>query len=239
MIRSRNGYLKTPNYAHANNATPVSVDDDEFTTSVDAILGAVTEQTRMVYIANPENPAGTYLGDAEIRRLHALPCPITCCWFSIAPMRNTSMPPITTRVTGSPRKPITSSSRIPFPRYTGWPVCASAGYTPTPNIVDMVSRIGLTFPVATPSVSRGHGRTRPIASICNRVYRNQSSPAPIVFRRDAANSGSGFTRARPISCCSNSKTATHPAAGCAEYLSHRGISIAPICFARPTKTVFA
>ena len=74
MIRSCNGYLKTPNYAFANNAVPVSVADQAFTTSVDAILGAVTEKTRMVYMANPENPAGTYISGAEVRRLHqALP----------------------------------------------------------------------------------------------------------------------------------------------------------------------
>lgn len=36
MIRNRNGYLKTPNYAYANNAEPIA-DDDEFTTSVNAM----------------------------------------------------------------------------------------------------------------------------------------------------------------------------------------------------------
>ena len=59
MIRSCNGYLKTPNYAHANNAIPVSVDDVDFTACVDNILAAVNDNTRMVYFANPENPAGT------------------------------------------------------------------------------------------------------------------------------------------------------------------------------------
>ena len=69
MIRSCNGYLKTPNYAFANNAVPVSVADKAFTTSVDAILEPLTDKTRMVYLANPENPARTHISGAEARRL--------------------------------------------------------------------------------------------------------------------------------------------------------------------------
>lgn len=52
-------------------ATPVVVPDKDYATDVDAILAAVTERTRMVYIANPNNPTGTYSSRAEIARLHA------------------------------------------------------------------------------------------------------------------------------------------------------------------------
>src|SRR5690606_743322 len=41
------------------------------TADVDAILAAVTPRTRLVYLANPNNPTGTYLSIAEVRRLHA------------------------------------------------------------------------------------------------------------------------------------------------------------------------
>ncbi len=71
LIRSANGYLKVPNYAHANDAEVISVPDDDFKPSVDRMIAALTERTRIVYLANPENPAGTYLGGAEVRRLHA------------------------------------------------------------------------------------------------------------------------------------------------------------------------
>src|SRR6202000_2939320 len=38
---------------------------------VDATLARVTPRTRMVYIANPNNPTGTYVPHDELRRLHA------------------------------------------------------------------------------------------------------------------------------------------------------------------------
>ncbi len=71
LIRSANGYLKVPNYAYANDANVISVPDDVFKPSVDRMIAALTDKTRIVYLANPENPAGTYLSGAEVRRLHA------------------------------------------------------------------------------------------------------------------------------------------------------------------------
>lgn len=71
LIRSANGYLKVPNYAHANDAAVVSVPDDNFRPSVDGMIAAISGRTRIVYLANPENPAGTYLAGSEVRRLHA------------------------------------------------------------------------------------------------------------------------------------------------------------------------
>jgi histidinol-phosphate aminotransferase len=45
--------------------------EKNFTTDVDAILACVTPKTRMVFLANPNNPTGTYTPIAEVRRLHA------------------------------------------------------------------------------------------------------------------------------------------------------------------------
>lgn len=52
-------------------ATPVVADDRDYATDVDAILAAVTERTTLVFVANPNNPTGTYAGREEIARLHA------------------------------------------------------------------------------------------------------------------------------------------------------------------------
>ncbi len=53
----------------AAGAIPVEVPEKDLCTDVDAILAAVTPRTRMVFIANPNNPTGTYLPFDEVRRL--------------------------------------------------------------------------------------------------------------------------------------------------------------------------
>ncbi|MFW2851008.1 histidinol-phosphate transaminase [Sphingomonas sp. TX0543] len=52
-------------------ATPVVAPDKDYATDVDAILAAVTDRTRIVFVANPNNPTGTYAPRADIERLHA------------------------------------------------------------------------------------------------------------------------------------------------------------------------
>ncbi|MFC3097020.1 histidinol-phosphate transaminase [Alteraurantiacibacter palmitatis] len=52
-------------------AEPVVAPDRDFGTDVDALLAAITGKTRVVFLANPNNPTGTYLPRAELARLHA------------------------------------------------------------------------------------------------------------------------------------------------------------------------
>ena len=52
-------------------ATLVVAPDADYATDVDAILSAVTERTRVVFVANPNNPTGTFADAGEIGRLHA------------------------------------------------------------------------------------------------------------------------------------------------------------------------
>lgn len=53
----------------ANGATPVIAPETNLTADVDQILSVVTDKTRMVFLANPNNPTGTYLPFSEVRRL--------------------------------------------------------------------------------------------------------------------------------------------------------------------------
>ena len=69
LICSRNGYQKFPNYAYANDAVPVRAADEEFTAAVDEILNCISDRTRIIMLANPDNPTGTWLSGAEVRRL--------------------------------------------------------------------------------------------------------------------------------------------------------------------------
>ena len=70
-IHTEHGFLVYPIQIKAAGATPVVAPERELTASVDAILERVTERTRIVFLANPNNPTGTYLPHDEVRRLHA------------------------------------------------------------------------------------------------------------------------------------------------------------------------
>ena len=52
-------------------ATPVVAPDNFYATDVDALLACVSDATRVVYLANPNNPTGTLTSRAELARLHA------------------------------------------------------------------------------------------------------------------------------------------------------------------------
>lgn len=71
LIHSKNAYMQFPIYARLAGATAVAANDNDFRYDVDSILSHVNASTRIVLIANPDNPSGTYLSAAEIRRLHA------------------------------------------------------------------------------------------------------------------------------------------------------------------------
>jgi histidinol-phosphate aminotransferase len=73
-IYTKHGFSIYPIFTMAAGGKPVVAAEKNYTADVDAILAAVTERTRIVFIANPNNPTGTYVPFDEIRRLHsALP----------------------------------------------------------------------------------------------------------------------------------------------------------------------
>ncbi|MBB5984207.1 histidinol-phosphate transaminase [Sphingobium lignivorans] len=71
IIYSRFGFSVYPIATRRVGATPVVAPDKEYATDVDAILARVTERTRLVFIANPNNPTGSYSTREDIARLHA------------------------------------------------------------------------------------------------------------------------------------------------------------------------
>jgi histidinol-phosphate aminotransferase len=69
-IHTTHGFLVYPIATLGTGAKPVIAPETNYTASVDAILAAVTRKTKVVFLANPNNPTGTYVSFDEIKRLH-------------------------------------------------------------------------------------------------------------------------------------------------------------------------
>jgi histidinol-phosphate aminotransferase len=222
MIRSRNGYLKTPNYAHANNALPISVEDIEFTTSVDAILAAVTDQTRMVYVANPENPAGTYLSGKEIRRLHHhLPdhviLVLDCAYEEYVDAEDYEAG----HVLASETKNVVVTRT--FSKIYGLAGARIGWMYGDEEIVDMVSRIGLTFPLSSPAVAAAEAALADENHI-SRIYKINCGLRQRFSRRMQA-LGLKVYPSQTNFVLVEFSSGQFSATNCAQYLSHQGIAV--------------
>ncbi|MFC5736851.1 histidinol-phosphate transaminase [Sinirhodobacter huangdaonensis] len=69
VLFTEHGFLMYRIAALGAGATPVAVAERERTTDVDALLKACTKKTKLVFLANPNNPTGTMIGLAELERL--------------------------------------------------------------------------------------------------------------------------------------------------------------------------
>ena len=70
-IYTAHGFLVYRIAILTNGATPVIAPEKNLTTDVDAILARVTDRARVVFLANPNNPTGTYIPFDEVRRLRS------------------------------------------------------------------------------------------------------------------------------------------------------------------------
>jgi len=69
VLHSQHGFLMYRISAMAAGATPIAAPETDLGADVDKLLSHVTSRTRIVFIANPNNPTGTYLSAAEMQRL--------------------------------------------------------------------------------------------------------------------------------------------------------------------------
>lgn len=69
VLYSQYGFLMYPICAKSVGATPVAAPEKDMRTDIDALLAAVTPKTKIVLLANPNNPTGSYLSKADMKRL--------------------------------------------------------------------------------------------------------------------------------------------------------------------------
>jgi histidinol-phosphate aminotransferase len=71
VLHVEHGFMVYPIAARRAGADPIAAPDQDYTADVDALLSAVRPDTRVLFLANPNNPTGTMIPAAEVARLHA------------------------------------------------------------------------------------------------------------------------------------------------------------------------
>lgn len=69
VVFTKHGFLVYPLSTKAVGANAIVVEEKEYCTDVDLILDAITKNTKIVFLANPNNPTGTYIERTELARL--------------------------------------------------------------------------------------------------------------------------------------------------------------------------
>lgn len=154
LICSINGYQKFPNYAYANDAVPIRANDQDLTVDVGAILNCVSPRTRIVMIANPDNPSGTWISRQEISHLHqGLPANV------LLVLDSAYLEYVDDAEFGDPTTLVEENDNVVMTR-TFSKIYGLAGlrlgwlYAPA-NVADAIRRIGLTFPISNVAYTCG------------------------------------------------------------------------------------
>jgi histidinol-phosphate aminotransferase len=71
VLYSAHGFLVYKLAALAASAVPVAVPEPDLVTDIDAMLARATPKTKICFVANPNNPTGSYNTAADLRRLRA------------------------------------------------------------------------------------------------------------------------------------------------------------------------
>jgi len=174
-IYSRHGFLVYRIVILARGATPVVAPEKSLTADVDEILARVTPATRVVYLANPNNPTGTYLTFDGIKRLRSgLPDDVLLVLDAayaeyvrandyesgielVATTSNTVMTRTFSKIYGL------ASLRI------GWAYCPDA-------VADALNRIRGPFNVSGPAIAAG------VASLEDRAHMQRAADHSEIWR---------------------------------------------------------
>ena len=71
IVMSQSGFFQFALVAARTGATLIRAPERKYVTDVDALLGLVTAKTKLVFLAVPNNPTGTVIPLADVRKLHA------------------------------------------------------------------------------------------------------------------------------------------------------------------------
>ncbi len=155
LVFSARGYARYARNALIAGATPVAAPDSDFRADPAAILAAVTPRTRLVMLANPDNPSGAMLTLAEIETLHAqLPSNVLllldCAYAEY--VRDPAYGDGGLALSARADNVVVSRT---FSKLFGMAGIRLGWLTGSPAILDAVAKVGPTFPVSVPALAAG------------------------------------------------------------------------------------
>jgi histidinol-phosphate aminotransferase len=150
VLYSRHGFLMYKLAALAAGAVPVAAPETQLRADVDALLERVTSRTRMVFLANPNNPTGSYLPSDEVVRLHrGLPGDVVLVLDS-AYAEYVGAPDYDSGLALSLSAPNVVMTRT-FSKIHGLAALRVGWMTASAGIVDVINRVRGPFNVGSPA----------------------------------------------------------------------------------------
>lgn len=154
VIISEHGFLMYKIYCQSVGAKVISAPEKNLTTDIDAILAAVTEKTKIVFIANPNNPTGSYIPATEMKRLRdGLPESVILaiddayCEYATAEDYSDS-----SELVHSTENTVMLRT---FSKIYGLSALRLGWMFAPPHIIDVINRIRGPFNVSTPAIMAG------------------------------------------------------------------------------------
>jgi histidinol-phosphate aminotransferase len=154
VLYSRHGFLMYPLAALSAGAHPVAAPEKDLRADVDALLEHVTSRTRLLFLANPNNPTGSYLTGAELRRLREELPPDLVLVIDAAYAEYAEAPDYDSGLELAGNTPNTVALRT-FSKLYGLAALRLGWLTAGPEIVDVMNRVRGPFNVSLAAQAAG------------------------------------------------------------------------------------
>ena len=170
-IYSQFGFLVYPIAIATNGATAVVAPEKNYVADVGEILSRVTPATKIVFLANPNNPTGTYLPYADVKRLHAgLPSTVLLVLdaayaeYVMANDYDAGIALVESNTNVVMTRTFSKIFGLAGVRI-GWAYCP-------PHVADVLNRIRGPFNVSTPAIAAGTAAMEDVGFIEQAVAHN-------------------------------------------------------------------
>ena len=159
VLISEHGFLMYEIYAKGFGATVVKAPEKNLRTDVDAMLARVTPKTKIVFVANPNNPTGSYITKSELNKLHANLPPHVILAIDGAYAEYPDKPDYsdgTELVSGSVNVAVLRT----FSKIYGLSALRLGWMYAPPAIIDVINRVRSPFNVNAPALAAGEAAVR-------------------------------------------------------------------------------